>query len=131
MIAFFSTGTFSASNTGSVLEWFAHALRISLTSREFDLLHFLIRKAAHFSVYGLLSALFFRAWRGKPQGRPWKWSWAALALTVCLLAASSDEYHQSFTPGRTAAVHDVELDMMGALFAQFMIVAWTAKRKRI
>jgi len=78
----------------------------------------------------MLSLLFFRAWRGAPSSRLWKWRWAALALAVSLSAASFDEYHQSFTPGRTAAVSDVELDMMGAVFAQFMIVAWTARPQK-
>ena len=130
MIASFSTSTFSAANTGDVLEWIFKTFRITISTTHFDLLHFLIRKAAHFSVYGILSALFFRAWRGNPQGRRWKWTWAVLALAVCLITASSDEYHQSFTPGRTAAVKDVELDMVGATFAQLMIVAFTATRRR-
>lgn len=128
MIAFFSTATFAASNTGSILGQILRALHISLTGRQFVLLHESIRKTAHFTVYGLLSALFFRAWRGASQLR-WKWSWALLPLAVCLVAASSDEYHQSLTPGRTAAVSDVILDMMGATFAQLMIVVFTSSSR--
>jgi VanZ family protein len=127
---FFSTATFAASNTGSILGYILRALHLSLTARQFLLLHVAIRKTAHFTVYGILSALFFRAWRGGAQRRTWKWTWAILALAVCLVAASSDEYHQSFTPGRTAAVSDVILDMMGATFAQLMIVVFASSSRR-
>jgi VanZ family protein len=128
MIAMFSSGEFKADNTGGVLEWLLHKLHIAFTVPQFSLLHGLIRKSAHFSAYGLLSTLAFRAWRGNHQR--WRWSWALLALLVALLTASADEFHQSFTPGRTGAVSDVILDMTGALFAQLMIVAGTAGRRK-
>lgn len=131
MIACFSTTAFSSGNTGVWLKWLLKLAHLILSRNTFDWLHAAVRKSAHFSAYGMLSVLFFRAWRGVPHGRRWKWSWALLALAVCLAAASLDEYHQSFTPGRTAAVSDVELDMMGAVFAQLMVVAWTAGQRKI
>ena len=130
MVALFSTGTFGAANTGGVLAWLLRTFHISITSRHFVFIHVLIRKSAHLTAYGLLSALFFRAWRGENRNRRWRWTWALLALLVSLATASSDELHQHFTPGRTGAVSDVELDMMGAGFAQLMIVAFTARQKR-
>jgi VanZ family protein len=129
-IACFSTSEFSATNTGVVLIHFLNALHIRLSGSDFVLLHGLIRKSAHFVVYAILSGLFFRAWRGRARARDWRWTWAVLALAVCLLAASSDEYHQFFTPGRTGLAKDVLLDMSGALFMQLMIVTAAANRKR-
>jgi VanZ family protein len=126
-IAMFSGRTFAASNTSNLLARLLTALQIVLDSRQFLLLHVFIRKSAHFFAYALLSALFFRAWRGSK--RKWRWTWTVLALLVCLFTASSDEYHQYFTAGRTGLATDVVLDMAGSLFAQLMIVSYTARRQ--
>jgi VanZ family protein len=128
LVALFSSGSFGAQNTGGVLAWVMRTFHIVLTAKQFAFLHGLIRKSAHFCAYGLLSALFFRAWRGASAG--WRWTWAVLALLVALATSSSDELHQHFTPGRTGAISDVELDMTGATFAQLMIVAFTARRRK-
>ena len=129
VIASFSSGEFSADNTGSVLEKLIRAFHISLTGLQFYWLHVAIRKSAHFTVYGILSALFFRAWRGQPSERRWKWTWALLGILAAFLIASGDEFHQHFTPGRTGVFSDVELDTMGATFAQLMIVVWTPRNR--
>jgi VanZ like family len=41
----------------------------------------------------------------------------ALALVLCLLFATSDEYHQSFVPGRNGTWTDVAIDALGACLA--------------
>jgi VanZ family protein len=128
LVGVFSSRAFGATSTGAILAWALRLLHITLTGKEFMLVHGLLRKSAHFCAYGLLSALFFRAWRGASRG--WRWTWAVLALVVAVATSSSDELHQHFTPGRTGAVSDVELDMTGAMFAQFMIVAFTATARR-
>src|SRR5438105_5388178 len=131
MVAAFSSGTFGSANTGSALAWLLRTFHIPLTGHNFNLVHALVRKSAHFTAYGLLSALFFRAWRGEVSDKRWRWTWAALALLVCLATASSDELHQHFTPGRTGAASDVLLDMLGAAFAQVMTVALTVRKREI
>jgi VanZ family protein len=76
---------------------------------------FIVRKIGHMGVYGILARLVARALTGTTLGS-WKrifvWS---LALTI--LYACSDEFHQSFVPGRTAAIHDVLIDSAGAWLA--------------
>jgi VanZ family protein len=129
VIACFSSGKFNSDNTGSVLEKLLRAMHVSFTGLQMYWLNVAIRKAAHFTVYGTLSALFFRAWRGQPQRKRWEWKWALLAICAAFLTACSDEFHQHFTPGRTGVFSDVVLDTTGAIFAQLMIVAWTAQRK--
>lgn len=129
MIACFSSGEFNSDNTGSVLEKLLRALHFNFTGLQLYWLNVTVRKTAHFTVYGTLSALFFRAWRGQPYRKRWKWTWALLAILAAFLTACGDEFHQHFTPGRTGVFSDVELDTMGATFAQLMIVAWTARRK--
>ena len=129
MVALFSSGSFGAANTGGVLAWVLRSFHIPITSRRFVLLHGMIRKSAHFTAYGLLSALFFRASRGEVGERRWRWTWAVLALLVSLITASADELHQHFTPGRTGAISDVGLDMLGATFAQVCIVVVTTAER--
>ena len=75
----------------------------------------IIRKVGHMGVFGILARLLARALSGS-TGWPWKkiflWS-----LLLTFLYACSDEYHQSFTPGRNASVIDVSIDTAGAWVA--------------
>ena len=126
-IAMFSGKSFGYSHTQTILFRVVGLLHIHLSAIQFDFLHGVIRKTAHFTVYGILSGLVFRALRGtRPTMRRWQITWAALALGICLLAASADEFHQTFTAGRTGSWKDVVLDMVGAFFAQTMIIIVTA-----
>jgi len=76
-------------------------------------LDFVVRKAGHMAVFGILALLLWRAvaattaWR-----RPSAW---ALALTV--LYAATDELHQGFVAGRHPSALDVGIDATGALIA--------------
>lgn len=55
-----------------------------------------------------------------------------LSLLVGLLYASLDEFHQSFVPGRTAAITDVLIDTLGVLAGIIIIFLGIKilKRKR-
>ena len=129
-VALFSSKHFSARNTNSLLALLLSALHLHVTFPTLMLLNYLVRKAAHFSVYALLSALFFRAFRASSRvPRNWRWSWAVFALLVCLAAASADEIHQTFVPGRTGTWKDTFLDMLGAGTMQGVILMATNNRK--
>jgi VanZ family protein len=129
MLAFFSTDTFSAEHTGSVLEKIVRALFGRISAHTFQQLHFLVRKTAHFGSYGLLSALAFFSWRGTFPARPrWTFRWAGLALLLTLVAGSLDEFHQRFVPSRGPSIRDVALDMAGAVFFQLLIALWLVRR---
>ncbi|HEY6273659.1 MAG TPA: VanZ family protein [Terriglobales bacterium] len=122
MLAAFSTDTFSAEHTGRILWKIVHVFLPGISSQHFDTLHFLVRKTAHFTSYGLLSFFAFFSWRATlPARERWIIRWCNLALLLTLLAASLDEFHQSFIPSRTSSVRDVMLDMLGAFFFQIMI----------
>ncbi len=43
------------------------------------------------------------------------------AILIALLYAISDEFHQSFVPGRSAEVYDVFADGMGAVLSQIIL----------
>jgi VanZ family protein len=74
-------------------------------------LSYLVRKAGHFSEYLILAILFLRYRKG--QGTSEKS--ALYALLFVFLYASSDEFHQSFIPGRGPAFSDVLIDTAGGL----------------
>lgn len=128
VVALFSTANAGASNTGGILEKVFTALHIKLSAAQFAMLHFGVRKSAHFLTYMTLGFLAFRTFRGPRSERRHRWNhrWAELALALCLFTASADEFHQKFTPGRGASPKDVLLDMTGALFSQLFIISWTA-----
>lgn len=73
-----------------------------------SLLNHYVRKAAHFSVYCLLGGALSVALR-----RINRESWWLPILLACLYAIS-DEFHQSFVPGRGPLATDVMIDTMGA-----------------
>ena len=83
-----------------------------LLQRATDLEH-LVRKAAHFTEYFILSGTLILPMylvygrRGKNLLRP--------LLIVCALYAVSDEFHQLFLEGRAPLVTDAVIDVLGAL----------------
>lgn len=82
-------------------------------------LSYLIRKAGHFSEYLILAVLFLRY--RKQQGSSGKSVFYALLFVF--LYASSDEFHQSFIPGRGPAFSDVLIDTAGGLTG-VMLYEW-------
>ena len=109
-----STATFSAANTSKVIDPMLRWLIPGITAASVDVCHMLVRKAAHFTEYGIL---FWLLVRGPMAQRPW------LALMLCVVYALTDEGHQVFVPGRTASLYDVALDSTGALFSHFLTTA--------
>ena len=84
-------------------------------------------KSGHSIGYAILAALLLRAlaggrWSGVTWGR------ALLAIVVATLYGVSDEWHQSFVPGRSPDVLDVVADMTGAMAAVALIGAAAAGR---
>ncbi len=68
----------------------------------------------HGLAYAVLAALLGRALAGGTE-RPLAPSLAILTLLACGLYGVSDEFHQSFTPGRDSSAGDVAKDLAGAL----------------
>jgi VanZ family protein len=55
---------------------------------------------------------------------------AAAAWTIAGAYAATDEWHQSFVPGRSADVHDWYADVIGALLGAGACWAWGIIRAR-
>ena len=89
-------------------------------------LDFVIRKAGHMGIFGILALL---AWRAvattSARRRPWAW---ALALTV--LYAITDELHQGGVAGRHPSAVDVGIDAAGALIAVVAVGLIRSRRSR-
>lgn len=89
---------------------------------------FILRKSAHFTVYLILGVLvwsFLKEFQLKHI--------AVIALIICCLYSISDEYHQTFVPGRSGEVRDVCVDTSGALLgiAGVTAVSEIVKRRKI
>jgi len=110
-----STDTFSSEHTGSIIEPILRWFYPHITRPQFDLIHHLIRKAAHLTEYFIYGLLLYRGLR---RGRPgWRLSWALTSIFLAAIYASLDEFHQSFVPSRTASPYDSLLDTIGATCA--------------
>lgn len=72
----------------------------------------ILRKNAHFFSYLLLGILTLNALLSSGKDG---YKCIGLAFLICLLYAASDEFHQTFIPGRGGQVKDVIIDSGGAL----------------
>jgi VanZ family protein len=116
VISLFSTGLFTSENTGRIIIPLLQWLFPGLPPETLALMHHVIRKCAHFAEYFILGLLILRGIRAGRHGtRP---AWAAVAILLVAGYAALDEFHQSFVPGRTAAISDVLLDTTGGVTAQ-------------
>jgi VanZ family protein len=91
----------------------------SWSASELYLLYGWLRKVGHFMAYAALFGTYVRAWRWHMRlSRP---KAIFLALAICLVVSSSDEWRQSFHESRTGCPHDVALDMSGAFTAAIVL----------
>jgi VanZ family protein len=104
---------------------FAFSAQSNLRFAQADSLDFVVRKAGHMLVFGVLSVLLWRALVSAGVGRAIVSSWV---LTVAY--AASDEFHQSFTQGRHPSPLDVAIDATGALVALCLLVIWIRGSRR-
>lgn len=113
-------------------------------------LAFIVRKAAHFTLYFILSVFSFNALRfiNNPQAESVakkesaaqiefvqriKFAPYPAALGFCMFYAATDEFHQLFVQGRSGEPRDVLIDSSGALTALLIcaaVEAISAKKKR-
>src|SRR5258706_7159938 len=74
--------------------------------------------------YGSGAALFCRA-LDDDRGRPLTVSTALSATLLTTAYGVTDEYHQSFVPGRTSDPMDVAKDLAGSAAASFLYRRWS------
>ena len=80
-----------------------------ITQIQWDFLHLILRKCAHFTEFAILGILStFTLFQTKVARK------AVLAIGFCLAIASMDETLQLFVDGRVGCVTDVLIDVAGA-----------------
>lgn len=129
VIWIFSTRYFTSENTARFIEAFFRWLLPHASFGTIETLHAVVRKCGHFVEYFVFSLLVLRSLRGGRSGAQLKW----VLLTIAIVAAyaSIDEFHQSFVPGRTAAVTDVLLDTVSGIFAQILVALWPPRSRQL
>lgn len=115
-ISFASTDEFSAINTSRIVRPLLLWLFPGISEERIQLMHFLVRKAAHFTEYAVLGLLAARAFRTSSHNALRRyWFLAGLLLVIC--HSLLDEYHQSFVPSRSASLFDSLIDSAGGFVA--------------
>lgn len=91
---------------------FAFSSRTSNELPNFGGWDYFVKKSAHGVGYGLLALAYLRALPKRNY---------VLAWFLAVLYSATDEFHQSFVPGRHAAITDVLVfDNLGAMIALFL-----------
>lgn len=90
-----------------------------VTVSQFFIWDFIAKKTAHVLEYTIFYVLVFRAVEKK----------FLLSFIIVILYAATDELHQSFVPGRTAAIYDLGFDLTGANIAAYILWKLSQIRK--
>ena len=90
-------------------------------AKNIDFLVTLVRKAAHFTEYAILGLLVARGLKIYDKS-PW------FAIAICALYSASDEFHQTFVPGRSGELRDILVDTAGATFGT--AIFWLTHRTK-
>jgi VanZ family protein len=125
-----STAVMSPEHTGGILRRFLALFSIHLDPATELHWNKFLRKCGHvgeYSVLALLTAYLFLGSRRPALRRRW-WIWS---LAVVVVFASTDEFHQTFVPGRTGQISDVALDTAGGAAALTLLALGRSIRGRI
>jgi hypothetical protein len=82
-----------------------------------------IHNLLHAPGFGTFAVLFLWAVRRRGEALATGHRRVALAVVAVLVYGASDEWHQSFTPGRDPSVCDVLTDVVGGWFAAALLCA--------
>jgi len=85
---------------------------------------FVVKKTAHMIFYAILAILLYRALKESNLQKE-KAGW--LSIFSCFFYGLTDEFHQSFTPGREPRLRDVIFDTIGSALAIYFIWKWLPK----
>jgi VanZ family protein len=116
-IFWMSTETFTSTNTSRIIGPILRYLMPTISEKDIQLIHGIIRKLAHFTVYFILGLLLFRAFKNYIKDQQ-TLRWVSYSIIVVTLCALGDEFHQSFVKTRTSSLLDVGIDMLGGIAAQ-------------
>jgi VanZ family protein len=129
-VIFFASGdTRSVTHSSRIIEPLVHWLFPHLPADQIWPFVLFFRKCAHLTEYAVFALLLWRAIRAHSAPTTgWSWRVARNAWLVVVVYASTDEFHQSFVPGRQASPWDVVIDSIGG--AAGLLALWALGRWR-
>ena len=83
-------------------------------------------KAVHFIVFGILGFLMIRGFYLQPLLA--KTNPIIAVIVIGALFSASDEWHQTFVPGRMGDIWDWVADTLGIIF--FVLIFWLIRKKK-
>lgn len=115
------SGNLSLKVTNFIVNLFSKVKNMdtSLRMHYVERLHPIIRKLAHFSIYCLVGFSVMGFWCTFDIRNKYKLLWSIL---IGVVYAASDEFHQSFIPGRGPSIRDVCIDSAGVLTGIFVMI---------
>ena len=99
-------GVMSSNQSGSIAVLIYNLFDISDTEK----VSFIVRKCAHVSEFFILGILVINLVSKYNVKHIY-----LISFIICVLYASSDEFHQLFVPGRSGQVTDVLIDLIGVV----------------
>lgn len=100
-----------------IIFWFSS--RATITTTQVYWQDFTVKKTAHVFVYAVLAVLVYRSLKFTT-----KLDRSSLLIVTLLLTvgyALTDEFHQSFTPGREPHLRDIVIDAAGAAVSLWLV----------
>lgn len=79
----------------------------------------IIRKIAHFSIYTVVGFLLMGLLSTYKLKEKWR---IIITIVIGILYAISDEFHQSFSPGRSPKITDVYIDTLGIILGILLVI---------
>jgi VanZ family protein len=113
-----NTGRIINKTIASVNETVESPTTQSLVNRNLNLV---VRKSAHLVAFGILAVLIWKCLSNNRLSY-------ILAWLLTFMYALTDEWHQSFIPGRMATFKDVLIDSLGALIALLVVFLMNTTR---
>ena len=120
--------TESSSISGGIVEKFIKPILELVHIQYSEMVHTIVRKIAHFTFYGLLGISTLNLLRSYRIQKS-----ILISLLICFLYASTDEFHQTFVPGRSGEFRDVFIDIAGSIFGilVMLIISKVIRKKDV
>ncbi|MGL5057614.1 MAG: VanZ family protein [Fusobacteriaceae bacterium] len=118
-----SSGEESSEQSGMVLKLLNY-LDVKVQDEYLNIVSIAIRKTAHMTEYFILTILILRYTYDLKIKK-----YLLYSPIVAILYACSDEFHQTFIPGRAGMISDVFVDSIGVFLALTLWSIWLKKRK--
>lgn len=111
VIFLFSSQPHSGETTKSIIKQIMPNIK---TNSLLDMINFIVRKSAHITEYFILTLLTISLLKEYTKKQN---VILVSSLIFCFIYALTDEFHQSFIPGRSSLFRDVLIDTSGSVLS--------------